>query len=280
VTPAPPRVLVTGSSGSVGRALVAGLPDRGWTVRQLDLRPPEVPLPEPHDAVVGDCFDPAVLDAALPGCEAVVHLAAVPGEAPIEEIAASHVVGTARVLAAAVRHGARRAVVASSNHAVGFTPRAPMVGLDLRPRPDSNYGVGKVATEALCSLTTDRDGLATVCLRIGTLADRPRTRRHLATWLSPGDLVRLVDAALRAPDVGHAVVYGISDNTRAWWDQGPARSLGYVPQDDAERYADEVLATTDEPTADDPDEAYLGGGFAIVAPRVRTEATSGRGERR
>ena len=41
----------------------------------------------------------------MPGCAAVVHLAAIPGEAPIADIAASHVVGTDRVLAAAVRHG-------------------------------------------------------------------------------------------------------------------------------------------------------------------------------
>lgn len=261
-----PRVLVTGSSGSVGRALVAGLPSRGWVVRQLDRVAPVVDLPAPHDAVIGDCFDPAVLDAALDGCTAVVHLAAVADEAPIEEVAASHVVGTARVLDAVARAGLRRVVVASSNHAVGFTPRAGLVGVDVRPRPDTNYGVGKVATEALCSLATDRDGLETVCLRIGTFRDRPVTRRHLSTWLSPGDLVALVDAGLRAPGVTHEIVYGISANTRAWWDLTPALALGYRPRDDAEAYAAEVLAATPEPAADDPDEAFLGGSFAVVRP--------------
>jgi uronate dehydrogenase len=232
-------------------------------VRQLDRVPPEVDLPPPHDAVVGDAFDPQVLTEALSGCVAVVHLAAIPGDAPIEEIAASHVVGTARVLDAAVGAGVPRVVFASSNHAVGFTPRADLVGIDVRPRPDTNYGVGKVAGEALCSLATDRDALVTVCLRIGTSRDRPVTRRHLSTWLSPGDLVRLVDAALRA-DVTHAVVYGISANTRAWWDLEPGRALGYHPQDDAESYAAEVLAATPEQDPDDPEVAFLGGEFAQV----------------
>ena len=53
--------------------------------------------------------------------------------------------------------------------------------------------------------------------------------RALATWLSPGDAVRLVDACLRAPDLGFAIVYGISANTRGWWDLSTARALGYEP---------------------------------------------------
>ncbi len=255
-------MLVTGSSGSVGAALVAGLPAHGWALRLLDRVAPSVDAG--HEVVVGDCFEPAVLDWALPGCTAVVHLAAVAGEAPVEQIAQSHVVGTARVLDAAVRHGVRRFVFASSNHAVGFTPRQPSVGVDVPPRPDSFYGVGKVAGEALCSLYTDRHGLQTLALRIGTFRDRPVTRRHLATWLSPGDLARLVDAGLRAPDLTHAVVYGISANTRAWWDLEPGRRLGYHPQDDAEAYAAEILAGTPEPDPADPDEAFLGGTFTAL----------------
>ena len=52
------------------------------------------------------------------------------------------------------------------------------------------------------------------------------------------DAVRMFDAALTAPSPGFAVIYGISANTRAWWDLGPGRALGYDPQDDAEAFAD------------------------------------------
>ena len=126
--------------------------------------------------------------------------------------------------------------------------------------PDTYYGVGKVATEALGSLYHDRYGMAVAALRIGTFRDRPVSRRHLSTWLSPDDLCRLVDAVLRAPDLGFAVVYGISANTRRWWDLAPAQALGYHPHDDAEAYAEQVLAATPDQTPDDPDVAYLGGG--------------------
>ena len=47
----------------------------------------------------------------------------------------------------------------------------------------------------------------------------------------------MVDAALTAPAPGFHVLYGISANTRAWWDLEPGRALGYEPQDDAEEFA-------------------------------------------
>jgi phosphomannomutase len=257
-----PRILVTGAAGSVGSALVAGLPSAGWSVVALDLASARAEGAEGVQVVVGNAFSDEVLDVVLPGCAGVVHLAAIPGEAPVEDIVASHVVGTACVLRAAQRHGVERAVLASSNHAVGFTPRSELAGVDVRPRPDSFYGVGKVATEALGSMYSDRYGMRVAALRIGTFADRPVSRRHLSTWLSPGDLVRLVDAMLLAPDLTYAAVYGISANTRRWWDLRPGQALGYQPLDDAEAYADEVLASTPEQAADDPDVAYLGGWMA------------------
>src|SRR4029453_7659510 len=163
-------------------------------------------------------------------------------------------------------------VYASSNHAVGFTPRVPMVGADTRYRPDTFYGVGKAACEALCSLYADRHGLAAVCLRIGTFADRPRTRRDLSTWLSPGDAVGLVEASLTAPAVHFSVVYGISANARAWWDLGPARRLGYQPQD-AEAFAAPILATT-ETTDDRVQGRHVGGPFAVPATANDAEETA------
>ena len=130
------------------------------------------------------------------------------------------------------------------------------------PRPDTYYGLSKVFGEALGRLYVDRYGLEVVCLRIGSWDDRPTTPRHLSTWLSPADGVRLLHAALSAPDVGFTVVYGISANTRAWWDLAPARALGYLSVDDAEDYAEEILAEHGEPDPADPEHAFLGGDFA------------------
>ena len=257
------RVLVTGAAGSIGRVVTAGLVGHGHDVVALDRLPLARP-PRGVEVVVGDVLDTEALDRAVAGVDAVAHLASRPDEASLPEILESHVHTAAAVLDAMVRHGVPRLVYASSNHAVGLTPRDEPVDARTRPRPDSFYGVGKVAAEAVGSLYADRHGVDVVACRIGSFLPRPTTRRHLSTWLSHDDAVRMVVAGLAAPRPGFALLYGISANTRAWWDLGPGRALGYEPRDDAEAYADEILAK--EETEDDVLEAsYVGGPFAAVS---------------
>lgn len=251
------RVLVAGSAGSIGRVVVRGLSAGDHEVRGLDLVPPEAE----HCAlgtVVGDCTDAAVVGEAMSGVDAVVHLAGRPSEATLPEEFTSHVVTTATLLEAMVASGVRRIAYASSNHAVGMHEQTERLGVDVRPRPDTSYGVSKVAAEALLSLYVDRAGIEAVAMRIGSFLDRPGTIRQLATWLSPGDCVRMVEAAVTAPDVGFAVIYGISANTRAWWDLEPGRALGYDPVDDAETYAADIPHRTE----DAAETARVGGPFA------------------
>ncbi len=68
-------------------------------------------------------------------------------------------------------------------------------------------------------------------------------------------------ACLTATDLSYAIVYGISANTRAWWDLAPGRALGYHPRDDAEVYAAGIIAAHGEPDLADRTEALLGGEF-------------------
>jgi uronate dehydrogenase len=208
--------------------------------------------------------DDEAIGAVFAGADAIVHLAAVAAESDFATALQTHLALTHRVLEAARVAGVGRVVYASSNHAVGFTPRAAMVPVDTRARPDSFYGFGKAAAEALCSLYHDRYGLDIACLRIGSFRERPTTRRELSTWLSCGDAVRLVDACLRAEDLGFTVVYGISANRRAWWDLGPARALGYEPADDAEQWAAEIGAVPAS-IDDDLDGRFVGGSFTRLS---------------
>ncbi len=258
------RVLVTGAAGSIGSVVCNGLVDRGYDVLGLDR------MVEPEGFTGGwftaDCADPDAVDAVFAnalrsgGLEAVVHLASIPDEASLPDILESHVVTTGAVLDAMVAHGVPRIVYASSNHAVGRTGRTHLLGTDVRPRPDTFYGVGKVAAEALLSLYVDRYGIDAVATRIGTFAAQPESRRTLSTWLSHDDAVRMVDACLTAPDPGFTVIYGISANTRAWWDLDPGRALGYQPQDDAEQFA-AAVEQTPASEDDDVEGRHVGGLF-------------------
>ena len=70
----------------------------------------------------------------------------------------------------------------------------------------------------------------------------------------------MVDAALTATAPGFAVLYGISANTRAWWDLEAGRALGYEPQDDAEAFADAIAPRPE----DEAEGAHVGGPFATA----------------
>jgi uronate dehydrogenase len=258
-------VLVTGAAGRIGTVLRGGLPERGWAVRCLDV----VPVPDERpgeEQVVADVTDLAAVLDATRGASAVVHLAGISGESTWPAISHTNIEGTYCVLEAARLADVPRVVLASSNHATGYTPR-PGSGLlreaDAPPRPDTYYGVSKVAKEALGSLYADRYGLDVVCLRIGSASAEPTTTRQLSTWLSPADTVSLVDAALTAPAPGFSVVWGVSANTRNWWDLTAAQALGYEPADDAEVYAEALIEVHGEPDLADPVHARVGGEYTL-----------------
>ena len=272
-------VLVTGAAGRIGTWLRGGLPERGWAVRCVDIVPVADERPGEEQAVA-DVTDLAAMVDAAQGVDAVVHLAGVVGESTWPAISHANIEGTYATLEAARRAGVQRVVLASSNHASGFTPR-PAQGLlreeDAPPRPDTYYGVAKVTMEALGSLYADRYGMDVVCLRIGSAFPEPTTVRMLATWLSPADTVSLVDAALRTPDPGYAVVWGVSDNTRNWWDLTAARALGYEPADDAEVYAGALVEAHGEADPDDPVHHRVGGQYTLPEfDAENVEASGGR----
>ena len=255
------RVLVTGICGAIGSVLADGLAPE-FQLRGLDLRSPTDGGVD--DVRRGDCADPAIADDAVRGVDAVVHLAGIPSEASLPEILRGHVCGTAALLDAMVRHDVSRMVYASSNHATGMTPRVESLPATAPPRPDTLYGVGKVAGEALLSLYADRYGISAVALRIGSFLPRPTSRRHLSTWLSHDACVALVRAALLADVDGVATVWGISANRDAWWDRSAGDRIGYHPRDDAARYEAEI---PDGP--DDAEEAARVGGPLTSAAAAR-----------
>jgi len=246
----PARVLITGAAGAIGSCLREGLRPLVDELVLTDVRALE---PEANERFVpADLADREAVLGAAEGADAVVHLGGIPTEVPLEQLVGPNLVGGFNVFEAARLAGVSRVVFASSNHATGFYPvEWTLIGNE-PTRPDSLYGVTKVYGEALGRLYVDKFDLEVVCVRIGSFAERPRQLRELATWLSPGDAVRLFAACLSAPNVGFRVVYGASANTRAFWDLTPALELGYEPQDDAERYAPDVGGELHE---------FQGGGF-------------------
>jgi uronate dehydrogenase len=251
------RFVITGAAGRIGSVLRSGLLDLADELRLVDIRPIE-PEDEREETVAADLGDLDAALAALRAADAVIHLAGIPAEDSFERLLHANFVATYNLFEAARRQGVRRVVFASSNHATGMYPAGKRVGPEDPVRPDTLYGVSKVFGESVGRLYVDKHGLEVVCLRIGSFRERPLAWRELWTWLSPGDAVALFRASLLAPGVGFTIAYGTSANSRSWWDGASARSLGYEPQDDAERFASDLSEGHDP---DRPEERQ-GGPFA------------------
>jgi len=168
-------VLVTGGAGFVGATLVRRLTDVGQAVRVLDnfaTGDPAHLAGVNADVVKGDIRDAAVLDAALAGVTAVVHLAAAGSVVasvadPVANFEAN-VVGTFRVLDAARRAGVERVVQASTGGAL-IGNATPPVGEDSLPKPISPYGASKLAGEGYAHAFAMSYGLRTVALRFANV---------------------------------------------------------------------------------------------------------------
>jgi uronate dehydrogenase len=249
------RILITGAAGAIGTLLRAELPRPDRELVLLDvIAPPPPGEGEAVRTVTASVDDLDAMVEAAQGAHAIVHLGGLIADETWADYAQVNITGTYVVLEAARRAGVQRVVYASSNHAVGFTERppagSPPVPAALFPRPDSFYGVGKVASEALGSLYHDRHGLHVVCARIGSCRPLPDDRRCLWSWLSYPDAVRLVEAALSCPSPGFRVVWGVSANTRGWWSLAEGRAIGYDPEDDAEDHLAQILAADPEGAGD------------------------------
>ncbi len=235
------RILLTGASGKIGRSLRYALRDD----YQLTLfNRSSIPDLGPTETLIrGNTADAAAIEAAARGANAIVDMAGVSDVKPFRDtLLPTNILGTYNVFEAARVAGVPRVVYASTHHVVGCYPAGQQIDETVALRPDSMYGVTKCFAEATGRFYVEKAALQVVCLRIGYFGERPLDERHLAVWISPGDMARLVRSSVEAPGVQFEIVYGVSNNTRRWWDLSRAhKMLGYAPQDNAEAYAAELL---------------------------------------
>lgn len=234
----PKRILLTGAAGRLGSILRQSLAGRCDLLRLSDI----AALGEAgrgEEIVTCDLADAAAVAALCKDMDAIIHLGGIPYETGWAEMLQSNIAGTINLYEGARHAGVDQVIFASSNHATGMYPNDRILSGESPPRPDSRYGLSKAIGEDVAALYAYKHGIRSLCLRIGSCLPKPDNKRALSTWISHGDFVRLVQTGLTA-DYVHEIVYGVSKNTRSWWDNANAYRLGYAPQDDAEIYAAEV----------------------------------------
>ncbi len=117
------NIAVTGSSGRVGKAIVEMALAQGHSVVCIDRVQPEKVIDQPDvNYIQADLTDYAAFENALRGCDALVHMAAIPapGSHPDHEVHNNNVVSSYNALRAAVEVGIQRVCQASSVNAMGL----------------------------------------------------------------------------------------------------------------------------------------------------------------
>jgi nucleoside-diphosphate-sugar epimerase len=215
------RILVTGSAGHLGEALVRVLSDLGHDVVGLDV------LDSPFTTVVGSIGDRDVVRSCLRGVTAVLHPATLHkphvGSHDRQEFVDTNITGTLTLLTESVAAGVERFVFTSTTSAFGRALTsggavATWVTEDVVPVPRNIYGVTKTAAENLCELVHRDHGLPVVVLRTSRFFAEPDDRDEVRTAYADAnlkaneylyrrvDLQDVVDAHLlamaKAPEIG------------------------------------------------------------------------------
>ena len=256
------KVALSGATGNIGQVLRPALVKLGYGLRSAGGRRALTPISPEEEVCRGDMRDAAFVDRLLAGVHVLIHMAGTSVERPLPEVIDNNLLGLHAIYEGARRHRVKRIVFASSNHAIGMHSVDTRLDLDCDLRPDGFYGLSKVWGEAMTRMYWDKHGIEGICLRIGTAIEKPTEFRHLSTWLGHDDLVQLISRCISVPDIGYLVAWGVSANTRSYWNNEGAARLGYRPVQNAEHYAKTILQ---QPNPLDPvAQRFQGGGFVTI----------------
>lgn len=237
------RVLITGSKGVIGRILMKRLKE--YELFGIDVF--DAKEERYFKADISNFEELKSVFEKVGRIDYIIHLAADSRvNAEWESVLKNNIIGTKNVYECARIYNVKKVIFASSNHVTGgYEGMPPKLHKEKVPhlikvtdaiRPDSDYATSKVFGEAVARQYLELYGIASICIRIGTVIeddDPTKSERTMKTWLSHDDLVQLIRKSLLAK-VSFGIYYGVSNNTGRFWDISNAeKELGYMPKDDA-----------------------------------------------
>ncbi len=224
------RIVVTGGSGKAGRWVVRDLREQGHDVLSVDVTPRG---DDGGPSLVVDLADLGQCHDMLSSADAVVHLAAIPawGIRPEGETFRNNLLSTYNVFSAAVAHGLRRVVYASSEAALGVpfeshSPAFAPIDESIEPRTESSYALSKLLGEGMAAQFAHRFGIPFVGLQLSNIiapdeyagfpafwGDAALRRWNLWGYVDVRDVAGAIRCSLAAPIESSAVCIVAAEDT-------------------------------------------------------------------
>ncbi|MGY3211986.1 NAD-dependent epimerase/dehydratase family protein [Mucilaginibacter sp. HD30] len=226
------NILVTGSSGHLGEALIRTLRKDGHRVQGIDAKPSD------YTDITGDIADHNLSRQAVAGKDAVIHTASLhkPHVATHtkQQFVDTNITGTLNLLEECKNHNVRRFIMTSTTSAFGDAltsdngSGAVWIDEEVIPRPKNIYGVTKLAAENLCELYHRNSGLNCIVLRTSRFFPEEDDQKKRRTMFSDdnlkanellyrrADIEDMVSAHLAALQRADAIGFGkyvVSSNT-------------------------------------------------------------------
>lgn len=217
------KIAITGGNGEFGAQLVAGAIHRGYEVVILD-RSEGAGLFKDRSEVtikVIDLLEYEAVRDAITGCEAVIHMAAIPSPLhhPPEIVFANNVTSTYHVLEAAAYQGIRKVALASSESAYGFayahkrlSPLYVPIDEDHPLLAEDGYGISKAVNELTGRSFHLRMGMQVVNLRLSTLMNQSLYAYFDSCLDKPEELRRVLWSYVDVQDAVEACLLAVEQN--------------------------------------------------------------------
>jgi len=234
------KIVLTGAGGRLGSYLREPLSKLCKNLISADIKESIGSLYKNETYIKADLSIYKEVNPIIEGATMVCHFGAIVDELSFDTLLGPNFVGSYNVWESSKQHKVKRVIYSSSVHAVGMNLKTETLTPNTPHRPDSFYGLAKCFTEDLAKMYFEKNGIEAVCLRIASCAP-VNSARSLSSWLSYDDLILLVTRAIDTPYTGYTIVYGISNNTRSNIDNSESSHIGYLPKDDAEIFAKEIL---------------------------------------
>jgi len=230
------KILLTGSSGAIGRVLCPYLMKEGYYVRGFDMEYGGTT----NEFLLGNIQDKKMTNKAILGIDVIIHLAACSDESDFQsELLSNNVIGLKVLLDEAIKQNIKKIIFASSIQTVDFTQKDKYYTINDRS-PFNYYGLSKVWGENLLELFSKQNNISVIIARLGWFIRSEKEFKEACSspngkdlYLSPNDLCEFFLNCLKKDNIDFEKLYATSSPVKnKIFDLKPSKEkIDYVPKD-------------------------------------------------